>query len=149
VIDTIMGSSEKVYSNRGQRTTRRGITPVWQRFANKNEIHYEINKNHPMIEEMLAGLDENLHSHFCEVIKVLQKCFPLDAMFADLSNHPTQVTQNEFSEGEFYELATSYLNLLKSSKISDTDIKKTLKSTEPFLSHQSFLDNFLNEKGIL
>jgi len=88
IIDEITGASNRVYTSRGRRVTDPSVTALWTRRIDKNEVHYEINREHPNIASLANGLDAGRQAELFHVFQALERSFPVDALYSDVAGQP-------------------------------------------------------------
>ena len=67
IIDSIAGAYNRVYTHKGARIRDGHTTHLWSRRVNKNQIFYEINREHPLV----SGFVETLNEHQFKQLEVL------------------------------------------------------------------------------
>lgn len=135
IIDKIAGASNRVYTKRGARIRDAGITPFWTRRVNKNNIFYELNREHPTISGFLEGLDEIQAKRFDTLLSVFEKSFPMDALFSDLASNPENIDSSPVEEDGLAELINLTVGYLKEGQLSDKQIIEQLNKTDPYRSN--------------
>ena len=63
IIDRIGGASNKVYTQRGRKLVDPAIQAIWARRADKNQISYEIDMDHPAIKGFFEALEPDLEKN--------------------------------------------------------------------------------------
>src|SRR5262249_27450508 len=91
IIDTIGGTSKRVYTGRGARLVSNDRLPVWERGQDKNTISYQVNMTHPGIAEFVRNLTDSQVNDFRHVMQLTGASLPLDALFADMGDSPAAV----------------------------------------------------------
>lgn len=143
IIERIAGSSARVYTSRGHRTTQ-ADTPFWERFVNKNTISYAINKEHPLISHFTNNLDEEKKAEFTDILNLIQKYFPMDSFFADQADRPQQMAITHDEQADILERAGKYYDLiLRPANLSRKEELHIFKTTEPFSLFPDIWDDFL------
>lgn len=132
IIDKIAGASNRVYTHRGQRISDPNITALWARRVNKNQISYEINREHPTISSFMEELDDNGASSFESVLSVVEKSFPMDALFSDIAGKPESVDTAEVPEETLRQLVALTVGYLKKTGVTDDEIIKQLSKADPY-----------------
>lgn len=145
LVDRICRTSKRVYQKRGRRLTQEARFPFWCRTANKNEIRYEVNEDHPMVKEFIADLPDSEQTQFLNLIRMIGAGLPYDALFADLGESPEKVSCGNLSDEE---LRSSLESIIKNGGILAEDPESLLKSlavTEPYRSNLERTTNILKE----
>jgi hypothetical protein len=91
ILDQITGSSNRVYTSKGHVHSSTGGSPVWNRRTDKGQIHYELNRDHPLVDAFAAELDDQQRREFRSVLQAIERAFPVDAIFSDIAGNPSAV----------------------------------------------------------
>jgi hypothetical protein len=132
IIDKIAGASNRVYKQRGARLSDPGITPFWSRRIDKNQISFEINREHPTISGFFEELDGGRAACFDSLLNIIEKTFPMDAVYSDISSEPESVDTGEILEDELRNLIAPTVRYLRDSKQTDDQIIQRLSKVDPF-----------------
>ena len=105
--------------------------------SKKNDaIFYLVNRNHPLIKEFTANLNDSLFSIFEKVLFLIDNGLPSEGIYADFSDDK-DINEIDKNELDFLiQLSQEMINLL--SKKDDFDIERaklSLRSSEPFKSN--------------
>jgi hypothetical protein len=133
---------------------RRGVdlntvdkSPVWRRNAHNGRIRYLINRDHPIIQELLEGAEDPFVAS--EAIKLVEVCMPVDVMQCDLGSSSEKVVQAITDPGEFDTLIHAcMLSYLRRADGQPT-LKQFLafaKQVEPFSAQWKYAESFIKEK---
>jgi anti-sigma regulatory factor (Ser/Thr protein kinase) len=145
IIEKIAGSSTRVYRARGHRSISTD-TAFWERRSARGEINYLINKEHPLIKNFALKLDSKQKKEFFELLDMISRFFPKDALYADLGNNPKNIVlDNELLDRELEEKAM----MLYNNGIISIEMIKTLQYIEPFNKYGKDWENFSNKMGRL
>lgn len=138
IVDRIRGSARRPYTYRGQAIQTRSTKPVWLRRAFNDRIAYEINDEHPLIENLRSDLDEDTRARFDAIMKMVASSLPLPAVFSDMGAHPRQVEHSEPDE----KLLTELARMMRDANPGSTgeELRALLASIEPFASWPRALD---------
>lgn len=133
--------SVKVHRNKGVSLDRENIQVVWKRFVKNGQVKYLINREHPLLSELLINPEfgEKLNS----VIKMLESYFPTD-MFLKDSN--TGITQHSMDTDEFNALINQCLVNYMQLSSNPTKIKgflAFLSRIEPFASQMAYTESYV------
>lgn len=135
IIDRIGGASNRVYTGRGTKISNPGLTPIWARRANKNQIYYELNREHPTIAGLMGSLNEFSAAQLELLLGVIEKSFPVDALFSDVASKPDMVDAGDVDHGALEELVRLTVGFLRESRLSDEKILETLQRADPYRSN--------------
>jgi hypothetical protein len=148
VIERITGKSKRVYTTRGRILTQDGLNTIWLRKVMHNKINYSINRNHPIIDRYVSGLNEHDRHHFIDIISLIEGQFPVDAFFSDVSGSPESLSQNIIAEEQLLKLAELFYEGLEMQGLAPDTIKEHFERTEPFRNNYDRIAHFLKSKGI-
>lgn len=135
LIEAIGAGSKRTYTHRGQRLVSDDRLPVWSRSQDKNQIFYGLNPEHPVLRRFMEGLSEEKRREFSRLLDLVGATVPIDALFADVSSHPENVSAKELDDEKFSGLVRDTWHILRSGSISSDEIGEIMSSAEPFLSN--------------
>lgn len=145
IIDKILESSKKPHTERGAKTFQGDIALLWNRRVDKNQVTYELNREHPSILEfgkILSGTQEGI---FTALMRSVENTIPISALYSDIAQRPDQVQQSEIEESEHYKLLRLIVMGYRKSKLSWQNISKALNKVEPFRGNDELIKRVLNE----
>jgi len=147
IIDRICGASYKVYTQRGKKLVDPTLHAVWARRVDKNEITYEIDRDHPAIKGFFEALDLGLEKKFESLLKIIGEYFPSDSLFQDIAGHAEKVVSGHTDRGNLKDLLELTCELYRDQDINITneEITNNLKKTEPFKSNYDVTEELLKE----
>jgi hypothetical protein len=145
IIETIGATSKRVYTARGRRLTSDSRLPVWNRVQDKNEIVYQLNREHPVLADFMSRLPEDLNQEFLRIVELAGSTLPMDALFADLGGSPEKVAGNTTSDETLQYTVDTTVRRLRESGVPDDDIAEMLRFAEPFRSNWQKTEALLGE----
>lgn len=135
VIDVIGAGSKRAYTTRGKKLVSDNRLPVWTRSQNKNEIFYGLNPDHPAFKQFSLSLKDDQKRDFAKLLDLIGSTIPIDALFADVSSSPENVSTRTLDKDTLSSLVTHTFLSLKSGDYSNDDIRLMMSSAEPFRSN--------------
>ncbi len=135
IIETIGGTSKRVYTTRGKQLATDDRLPVWVRIQDKGAITYNLNSSHPVFTNFSSRLSPEMQDEFKRALELASASMPIDALFADTSGSPEKVSGSTLSSGALMSIVETTYNTLLSSGICADDITNMLSMTEPFRSN--------------
>ena len=142
--------SAKVYRSRGGRLDRAHTTSVWSRYARGGEIHYAINREHPIIGALLESGDDEQQRAAAAAIKVIEQAFPVQAFGQDAAGGLDAIHQTLSDPEAFRADLDAALPLLLAQVNGDlAAVAALLKITEPWCEAWDTAEGVLKEKGWL
>lgn len=150
LVDGFRNRSARVYRSRGGRLDRAGTTSVWSRHARGGEVRYSINRDHPVIEALLAGGDPDQQQTAAAALKVIEQAFPVAAFSRDVASEPDAIHQTLTNPTAFRSDLIAALPLLLVQVNGDLKaLESLLRVTEPWCEAWGATENVLREKGWL
>lgn len=136
IIEQVTEKGSRPFTGRGKKIEDKTTTRFWELVADNNEIHFAINREHPILRDLESKLDEG-QQHFLNVVLMgLESYLPLDAIVAQLNSNPKKVKQETLiNENEIKALVENW----RSSGISETFIKELLK-TEVYKNKEDYFE---------
>jgi hypothetical protein len=148
IVDGLRRRSSRAYRARGGRLDRKGTTSVWSRHAKGGEIHYSINREHPVIEALL-GIDNEDHRRSATIaLKVIEQAFPVVAFGHDAVARIDSIHQTLSDPEAFRADLVSALPLLLDQVGGDmAALNALLRMTEPWCEVWKTTEEVLRERG--
>jgi len=147
VINKIEGAGRGVYRQRGVKLASSVTSPVWRRVATGGSISYEINREHPLIAELLGQIDSEHRSHFQQMIKMIEYSFPVDLFYSDFAQNPRDVTTPTWDDKSFEQLVDIFVSSFLAAGNSESNVVEHLLSIDPFASNRNRTISTLLRKG--
>ncbi|MGY6550476.1 MAG: ATP-binding protein [Erythrobacter sp.] len=145
IVEGLRGKSSRVYRSKGGRTDLPGKVSVWSRYVRNNEVSYRINKDHPVIRQLL---ESDAGGAVLAALDMVERNFPVAAFADDITLRPDQISQSVAGRSEMTRLLDSTIPGLLVSNNSDlSGAIKELKKTEPFSSNWPMVEEYINKKG--
>jgi len=122
-------------------------SPVWRRNANNGRIRYLINRDHPIIQELVAGAADAFIAH--QAIKLIETCIPLNVIISDKEPSENEVVQAITDPDEFDSLIRACMISYLRQEDTAPSIKRFLafaKRVEPFSEQWKYAESFIKEK---
>lgn len=95
---TMAGPSERVIRYRGRKISEEdnGTRP-WALFADREVFRYEINREHPALEDFSQKIDQELLPEFNSMLKLIENTIPVQDIFVRMADDltPVQVDDSE------------------------------------------------------
>lgn len=147
IVQKFSKKSVGVHRRKGVDLNSAEKSPVWRKNTHSGRIRYLINRDHPIIREMLAGANDPFIAS--EAIKLVEACVPLADMSNDLKSSDAEIVQFITDPGDF----DSLINACMLSYVRQADgppsLKKFLafaKRVEPFSGQWKYAESFIKEK---
>lgn len=150
IVEGLRKRSAKVFRSRGGRLDRGHTTSVWSRFARGGEVHYAINREHPIIEALLDSGDDETRRAASAAIKVIEQAFPVQAFGKDAAGGLDAIHQTLSDPEAFRADLNAALPLLLAQVDGDlAALEALLRITEPWCEAWETTEGVLKGKGWL
>lgn len=143
IIESIIGRGKAVYTKKGRILKTSIISPVWNKKVTKKGIEYSINKEHPLLQDMIQDFDPKKQKSFTLLVKLIENSFPKDSFYRDLSEAPDKVLNDGYTEDELKELLDTYVSLLSPGNDLTSDMIDIIMNTDPFIFYKDQVQEFL------
>ncbi|OCA86015.1 hypothetical protein A8F94_14320 [Bacillus sp. FJAT-27225] len=143
IIQQVTVKGSRPFTGRGKKIEDKSTTRFWELVADKNEINFTINRNHPIIRNLINSLNDEQQHSLNVILMGLEGYLPLDAIVAQLNTNPLSVKQESLiNEDEIKALIDTW----KSSSINDDFIKELLK-TEVFKNKGEYFEHVYSRRN--
>jgi hypothetical protein len=141
--------STDVHRRRGADIDLAGRVAVWKRNAQNGRIRYLINRDHPIIEELLDNADDAIVA--AQALRLIEASVPVDQLIRDAGDKVTDIVQ-PITDPEEYEalVHACFLTCLHRQGAMPT-LKEFLvfaRKIEPFASQWKYTESFVKERAI-
>ena len=143
VVERIRGSAKRPYTHRGTVIEQRRADAVWRRRVFNDRIQYEIDPDHPVLEDLRGDLDQNLRKRFDLALRMIAGALPIPLLFSDMASQPTKTDISHPDRDLLVNLAT----LIRDGNpgISQVDLRQLLLGIEPFATWPDCIENVLSQ----
>lgn len=145
IVETMQSTSKRVYVRRGKRLVDDNRLPVWSRIQNAGEIRYRINLDHPVVENFVRRLPDELNSDFLRILDLAGTALPMDALLVDLSSEPDKLSAGRIELEDLEQLLVTSVNGLLERGVIRDEISSFLEHAEPFKSNWQLTKSMLEE----
>lgn len=151
IIDKIAEHSNRIYKKRGRPLFEKVAKSFWVRYAEHGGIRYSLNREHPVLQAFANSLDEGNQKLFLEVLEVVEKSIPVDAIYYDYSTSPKSFEETEkFDSEEIREKLHMLFNLLSAESAENQLDKKFFReiviNLKPFCEYPEEIEEIIKEK---
>jgi len=128
IIQKISGRGKEVYRRRGTKTRSGPVSPVWSRHVAKGQKLYRINRDHPLIDQILDSSEDlkGLES----ILRLIETSFPKDSFYADFSAAPEMFKKLEATPRETESLCLKLIDALREAGVEEKDLPAAVGSSE-------------------
>lgn len=149
IVSKFSRKSTGVHRRKGVDLSKMGREPVWKRNAHNGRIRYLINRDHPIIEELLV--EQQDASVASEALKLIESFLPMDSLVKDSSGGQEGAVQAMTDPAEY----ESLINACFLCYIRRTDGNPSLngfmsfiKNVEPFASQWKYAESYVKENAV-
>ena len=148
VISRIEISGRRVYRQRGRKLSSTIKSPVCNRVASAGNVHYQVNREHPLLKELSAVIPEEKRPFLETTFSMIESSFPVDMFFSDTANHPESVEQPKLQERELALLLDVFVSSWGVSHLETNEVVEKLLATDPFASNRDVTLKILENRRI-
>ena len=141
----------EVYRARGKRlkhTHSVGFTPVWQENVRLGQRHYTVNRQHPLLLDLIsksknAEVSGLLHA----VLRMIEETVPVPLIALSEAEKPREqaMPYEGINEQEVYPLLLEPYNDFRAAGRTVADVRHLLLNTEPFNYFPQLIDQLPND----
>jgi hypothetical protein len=147
IVSKITYNSTRIHRGRGQKLFEEISAPIWERYADKGKIRFELNMAHPILLILKKDMTDK---QFCDLKNYLQSVassLPVEMIYSDYSSSPREIDQNSLEEDAVIER----LKYLKKTLFNDGNadgriFREVAISTRMFDNHQDIIEKFIEEE---
>jgi len=141
--------STSVHRNKGVDFSKMGREPVWKRNAQNGRIRYLINRDHPLVEELLIEHQEK-ESVARDVLSLIESFLPTENLVKDTSEGKDGAIQ-AITDPDQYESLINACFISYIRKIDETPnlngFLAFIKNVEPFASQWKYTESYVSENA--
>jgi len=129
VIHRISGRGRIVFQRRARVLINQNRTGVWKREVREGRITYSINREHPLLSDMISQVPQELRNRLEASFQMIADSFPYDIYYNDAANDDVDI-QPEHDEAVVRSLCEQMIDALKRCGFTGSELKKRLLGTE-------------------
>jgi hypothetical protein len=149
LIERIRDSSARVYRGRGARLGRADTVSVWSRTITRDGIIYNINKEHPIIDQFVKNIGKNNKGALDEIFSLIGQNFPFDTVHADMSDRPNEMSLTYTDPDSIIRLSLNFATKFMNDGGTKDALLKILEETEPFKANISLIKEHFLANGVI
>lgn len=127
--------------------SRKKTQPVWKRNIYSGRVRYLINRDHPIIEQLLFECGDSPNTY--QALKLIESYFPAENIGKDISlGDDSKIAQSIADPSEFNPLIDQcVINYLTNNgpNAGVNDFLSMMKDVEPFSSHWKYTESYIRE----
>lgn len=129
IIDRISGRGRMVFQRRATSLINHNRTGVWKREVREGKITYSINREHPLLSDMISQVPQELRHRLETSFQMIADSFPYDIYYNDAANDDVDI-QPEYDEALVKALCEQMIDALKRCGLAGSELKKRFLETE-------------------
>ena len=141
------GQSANANKKKGANLSIDKKEPVWKRVSHDGRIRYLINRDHPLIWQMISESNDVKISR--EALNIIESYVPTDSMIVDREasnlSQVQAITDPEIFESLIDACFIAYIGQ-EGKKPTLTTFLKFLEDLEPFSSHWTYSESYIKDK---
>lgn len=149
VVSKFSRKSTGVHRRKGVDLSKMGREPIWKRNAHNGRIRYLINRDHPIIEELL--LEQHAESVASDTLRLIESFLPTDSLIKDSSDGKEGVVQAMTDPAEYESLINAcFISYVRQAddNLSLNGFITFIKNVEPFASQWKYTESYIRENAI-
>lgn len=143
VISKITGTSTRIHRGRGQKLFQESQAPMWERYADKGKVRFELNMSHPLLLSLKEGLSDEQYVCLKSYLGAVSASLPVEMIYSDYSSSPRSVDQ--FSIGKINvseKLEELRKSLFGSGEINIDTFRHVVESVRMFDAHKELVEQY-------
>lgn len=147
IVSKITYNSIRVHRGRGQKLFDEITAPVWERYADKGKVRFELNQEHPILMMLKNSMSEKQVADLESYLYSIASSLPVEMIYSDYSTAPREVEQNSLDKGEVIQRLLALKDLLFDNIESDKKVFRDIAaSTRMFEKYQDILEKFIEDE---
>jgi hypothetical protein len=148
IISKVTGTSTRIHRGRGQKLFQKAAEPLWERYADKDKVRFELNLSHPLILNLQSGLLPSQAGILMSYLEAVSTSIPVEMIYSDYSSSPRRVDQYTISEDlVIQKLDTLKCSLFGSSCMDVNLFMDVISSMRMFDAHKEIVESYLEGKN--
>lgn len=142
--------SAKIYRHRGKKLARNSSkiqAYVWQQTLRSGKLGYSINREHPIIKQLLSSSNKK---EVAKLIDLIEETVPVPMIISDYSEKSDEML-NPFegrTTNQFDDMIDALYEMYRSNGYSPQEAVKNIASTEPYIYAPEKVQLFCEREGI-
>jgi hypothetical protein len=148
IISKVTSTSTRIHRGRGQKLYQDAIEPVWERYADKGNVRFDLNKSHPLLISLEKKMTKDQSKCMRAYLTAVTASLPIEMIYSDYSTAPRSINQSEdLDEKTALEKVSAISEVLFEGKDFDPDaLKKVIFSIPMFQVYRNSIEHFITGK---
>ncbi len=147
IVSKITYNSTRIHRGRGQKLFEEISAPIWERYADKGKIRFDLNMEHPILLMLEKDMTEKQFRDLKNYLQSVSSSLPVEMIYSDYSSSPREIDQNPLEDGAVIDRLQALKETLFNGGSPDADIfREVTASTRMFDKHQDTVEKFIEEE---
>jgi hypothetical protein len=145
VVNNLGFPSVRTYTKRARLLISPYKYPFWLRQISDDQISYLINRENPMLEELIDGASVGTQERIEKLLTLLERDVPLDSIFIDLADSPERIKIDEFSDSDALEIGRFFARQMIAENMAIDRILLELRTMPILIGKATVVDEIRME----
>lgn len=147
IISRITDRSVKVHRRRGKKLFDEVKKPVWERYPDQGTIRYTLNRNHPLVLSLSAGMEDDKINHLHVLLDTISFSLPFEMIYSDFSMRPKEMQHPQIDKGTVVDRLEKLKNALFGEHEGDAEsFRDVVRSTRLFNAYMELVEQFIRKE---
>lgn len=143
VISKITGTSTRIHRGRGQKLFQETQAPMWERYADKGKVRFELNMSHPLLLSLKEGLTDEQYGCLSSYLGAVSASLPVEMIYSDYSSSPRSVDQFSIEKvNVLQKLEELGKSLFGSGEVNIDTFRRVVESVRMFDAYQEMVEQY-------
>ncbi|MBU0791663.1 MAG: ATP-binding protein, partial [Gammaproteobacteria bacterium] len=145
IISKVTGTSTRIHRGRGQKLFQEAVEPVWERFADKGSVRFDLNMSHPLLSSLESMMTKEQSNCMRAYLDALVASLPIEMIYSDYSTAPRSINQcAETDDASVIDKVRAISEALFESKDFDQDaLREVIYSIPMFQAYKTSIEYFI------
>lgn len=134
--------SVKTIAGRGGRLDTPGVTSVWTRRRKSGEVHFSINRRHPLVSSLYGGRVDSPTVN--AALSLIEQNMPARSVIDVNASDNEDLAQCASDAQAVIDQLTATVQVMRNSNIAEEQIADLILRIEPFSSHRELVKSWLS-----
>lgn len=143
IISKITGTSTRIHRGRGQKLFQETQAPMWERYADKGKVRFELNMSHPLLLSLKEGLTDEQYGCLSSYLGAVSASLPVEMIYSDYSSSPRSVDQFSIEKvNVLQKLEELGKSLFSSGEVNIDTFRRVVESVRMFDAYQEMVEQY-------
>ena len=135
VLGRILDKSEGKYRFRGRRVGDLSKNFIWNKYQTEKEVSYSLNLDHPMVKQVLDGLDDVQRTDVIRLMRLIEESVPFHDIYCTLADNGSSLKKSNDMSDNLEEIIDQGISLMEHGVPLSI-----LRMTEPFMGNHKVME---------